>query len=150
MSTDNDLIIDLDEAKTAAGGASDTLDLDPATVVDEDADLGEALPKRAVQNGDGTITLPLRHPVTLRVRSTQGGERTEEHKALTFHRLLGADLRAITSAATASQPVVLLARSARIREAIMNVVYDKMDGADIADATAVVAHFFDDGRKKRG
>lgn len=150
MSTETDLVIDFDEAKTTVAGGADTVDLDPAPVVDEDADLGEALPKRAVANPDGTITLPLRHPVTLRVRSSQGGERTEEYKALTFNRLVGADLRAITSAAPASQPVVLLARSARIREAVMNVLFDKMDGADIADATGVVTHFFDGGQKKRG
>ncbi|MFG1466826.1 hypothetical protein V5F77_28895 [Xanthobacter sp. DSM 24535] len=150
MSTETDLIIDLDEAKTAAGGASDIVDLDSTPVVDEDADLGDALPKRAVMNPDGSITLPLRLPVAVRSRSQQGTERTEEFKALTFHRLVGADLRAITSAATASQPVVMLARSARIREAVMNVAFDKMDAADIADATAVVAHFFDGGQKKRG
>lgn len=142
-----DTVVDVDD--TPAGGtpaAAATVDEDAADlVVDEDADLEGGLPSRAIENGDGTITLPLREPVEIQVRSARSGTRMENFDALTFHRLTGADLNAITAASKETQPIVLLARSARVREPIMKAVWTRMDAADISDALRTVDHFFGSG-----
>lgn len=126
------------------------IDEDPGLVVDEEQDLVGGLPARAVRNADGTVTLPLRYPVALTVRSSAGATRTETYAELTFHRLTGADIRALQSASKESQPALLLARSSRTREAVMSAVFDRMDAADIADASLVVESFFGAGRTNRG
>ncbi|ABS69709.1 hypothetical protein Xaut_4488 [Xanthobacter versatilis] len=150
------LAVDIDETKptSAATASTSTTALDlveeagPSVVVDEDADLAGGLPPRAVTNADGSITLPLRHPVTLQIKSSSGGVRSETYDKLTFNRFVGADLRAIQSTAKDSQGTVILARSARIREAVMAVLYDRMDGADIMDAIKIAEVFLGGGRTK--
>ncbi|MCX5497328.1 hypothetical protein OSH11_21705 [Kaistia dalseonensis] len=117
-----------------------------AAIVDEDADLTSGIPARARRNEGGSITLPLRYPVELTIKSSQGGTRAERYAELTFNRLTGADIRAVQSASKDSQPVVMLARSSRLRPAIMNALFDLMDGGDIADASAIVDSFFGNGR----
>ncbi|MEP9350567.1 phage tail assembly protein [Xanthobacter sp. KR7-225] len=147
------ITIDLDETKAGAAAtapAAVVVDDDPGLVVDEEQDLVGGLPARAVRNGDGTVTLPLRFPVALTVRSSTGATRTESYAELTFHRLTGADIRALQSASKESQPALLLARSSRTREAVMNAVFDRMDAADIADASKVVESFFGAGRTNQG
>ncbi|MDC7787964.1 phage tail assembly protein [Rhodoplanes sp. TEM] len=128
-------------------GPDVVVDEDPAAaaVVDEDADESGKLPKRAVRHPDGTIELPLREPRSLQVRSSSRGLREETYDRLTFHRLTGADLRAIAAASKETQPVVMLARSARIRQPIMNALFDAMDAADLADAAECVNCFFGSG-----
>lgn len=141
-------VIDLDDeqprplasAVIAEDGASDA-------VVVEDAELGADLPARAIRNEDGSITLPFRFPVSVTIKSAQHGTRSERYEKLTFHRLTGADLRAVDAASAASKGVVMLARSARIRESLMGGLFDRMDGADIVDATACVGSFFPNGAK---
>lgn len=155
MTTKQILAVDIDEtrpAATAAASISTPLDLveeaGPSVVVDEDADIAGGLPPRAVTNADGSITLPLRHPVTLQIKSATGGVRSETYDKLTFNRLVGGDIRAIQSASKESQGAVVLARSARIREAVMAVLFDKMDAADIVDAGKIVDTFLGGGRPK--
>jgi len=149
------LAVDIDETKpnsAAAASTSATADLveedGPSIVVDENADIAGALPARAVTNPDGSITLPLRHPVTLQIKSSTGGVRSETYAKLTFNRLVGGDIRAIQSASKESQGAVLLARSARIREAVMAVIFDRLDAADIVDAGKIVDTFLGGGRTK--
>jgi hypothetical protein len=150
LNTDNGnsagLTIDLDEDGPALP-ALPIVDETGVAIVDEDADLQGSLPARAIRNGDGSITLPLLFPVTLTVRSAQRGTRSEAYASLTLHPLVGADLRAVQAASKESQPVVMLARSARIREGVMNVLFDKMAGRDINDASDIVDSFFGNGRK---
>lgn len=138
------IVVDLDDEKPSPAAPA-VVDESPA-VVNEDADLAGGLPKRAVTNEDGSITLPLRFPVTLTIRSSSAGTRTETYADLTFHRLLGGDIRAIQSASKETQGAVMLARSARIREPIMNVLFDKLDAADIADSGQIVGTFLGNGR----
>ncbi len=147
--TQTGLMIDIDEDDRAKPLASQILDEDGSaeTVVDEDGDLVGGIPRRATRNDDGSITLPLRHPVTISIRSAQRGIRQERFAELTFHRLTGADLNAVSAASKESQQSVILARSARMREAIMAGLYEKMDGADILDAGLIVESFFGSGRK---
>lgn len=150
------LAVDIDETKpnsaVAASTSTTALDLveedGPSVVVDENADIAGGLPARAVTNPDGSITLPLRHPVTLQIKSSTGGVRSETYAKLTFNRLVGGDIRAIQSASKESQGAVLLARSARIREAVMAVIFDRMDAADIVDAGKIVDTFLGGGRTK--
>ena len=119
------------------------------TVVDEDAELGGGLPVRAILNRDGTVTLPLREAVPLTVRSATHGERTQTYDKLTFRRMRGADIRAVTAASDDSRPVVLMARATGISPMVMNALFDRMDGADIMDAQECVQHFFGSGKKTK-
>lgn len=121
-----------------------------AAIVDEEGSPDEALPERAVQNDDGSITLPLRFPCTLQIRTASTGQvRVETFDKLTFHRLVGADIRALTAAAPEAQPAVLLAKSARIKDAVAARLFDAMDASDIRDMSAVATHFFGDGRGRK-
>ncbi len=122
------------------------VDEEPGRIVDEDASSEAALPAHAIVNNDGSVTLPLRAPRELQIRSATRGVRSQRFDQLTFHRLNGADLRAIVAAAPASRSAVMLARSARQREPVMNALFDVLDGEDIADAVKVVESFFGIGR----
>ncbi|MTW19089.1 hypothetical protein GJ689_23095 [Rhodoplanes serenus] len=142
-------VIDLDPEERAATTPV-VVDEDPGdaapAVVDEDAeDVGGSLPRRAVRHPDGSVTLPLRRPVDLTIRSAAAGTRSETYAALTFHRLAGGDLRAIAAASKETQPVVMLARAARLRQPIMSALFDRLDAADVADAVRVVESFFGSG-----
>ncbi|MQT14386.1 hypothetical protein [Segnochrobactrum spirostomi] len=112
-----------------------------AAVVDEDDGVAGGLPARAKKNDDGSVTLPLRYPVSLTIRSSGGKTRVERYEELRFHRLNGAALRAITSTEGDAKIVVAMARSTRLSDAVMSAVYDRMDGADIAGAAKIVFHF---------
>ncbi|RFC63603.1 hypothetical protein DYI37_11395 [Fulvimarina endophytica] len=119
-------------------------------VIDEDADLdpSDRLPKRAVQNSDGSVTLPLRFPRTLKTK--KGGRvRERQFTDLVFHRLTGADQRAIAAASAESQDVTAFARSTRLNQAVMNALFDKMDIADVADGGRVLNNFFASGTRTR-
>lgn len=149
MSPRNEPIVLDDEQAVQKPAAVHVIDEEPgAGVVDEDAELGE-LPARAIRNPDGTITLPLRKPVTLTIRNSRGGERAETHEKLTLRDLTGADFRAIQAASPAAQGIVTLARSTGIREAVMNALYDRMVAADIVDAAACAFSFLGDGAKAK-
>lgn len=143
-SPDAGLVIDLEEDGTpAAGGAA--VDQD---VVDIEADDGQGLPKHAVVQQDGSVLLPLMAPVTLRFRKGAAGEVREEAFAeLHMHRLLGADMRAISAASKEAQASVALARSARMPEAKFSALFDRMDAADVAAAARVLDHFLGSGPK---
>jgi hypothetical protein len=62
-------------------------------------------------------------------------------KDLTFHRLLGADQRAIAAAEDKDMAVVSFARSTRINQAVMNALFDRLDASDINYAGRVLNHF---------
>lgn len=124
----------------------------PVTLPGSDADVVEGvdanigLPENAVQNLDGSVTLTLLYPQSLTIKGTDS-TRTETYATLTFHRLNGADQRAIASASDAMLNVVAFARSTRMREAIMNKLFDKLDAADINAAAQVLSSFLNSGRK---
>ena len=130
-------IIDLDEAAPA----------DPAVELVSEDDNSGGLPRGAVRLADGSVKLPLRYPVTLVYKTgADAPTKTEEYAELRFHRLLGADMRAIAAAGEDSRAIVAIARSARMREGLMHRLYDRMDGADIKAAGDVVFHFLGGGR----
>lgn len=164
MITEGTVVIDMSEPQPApaggAGGFSNGNGQQPApgtgsvvleeeasvVVVDERAALGEPLPAAAVLNDDGSITLVLRKPVTV-LRKTASGERSELIEQMTFHRLTGADMRAVAAVTDINAQIVLMARSARMREAVMGKIFDAMDAADVVDAGLCVERFFGTGRK---
>lgn len=147
-------IIDLDalSAETPATTATTPIMIDEApkraAIVNEDDTLDE-LPAGAVRNDDGTISLTLFAPIDVIYRSSRGGDRTETYAELIFGRLNGADIRAVQAASPAAQGVVLLARSTKIREGVMNALWDRMDGSDIAAAQDIVKLFLETGPKTR-
>ena len=111
------------------------------------AEGGDGLPAAARLRADGSVELPLRYPVTLRYRDGASGDvREEVYESLAFGRLTGADMRAISAADGAARVVVAIARAARVREGLMHRLYDRMDGADVAAAGAVVAYFLGSGQ----
>lgn len=145
MSTDsNSMVIDLteDAVQTDADEiALDAAEGEAADVVDEQSDPAEALPKGARKNADGTVTLTLRYPKELTIKSDRG-VRTEKKTELTFHRLNGGDIRAIQAASRESQVDVMLARSTKLKQVVVRALFDKMDASDCADAIKVVEGFF--------
>ncbi len=118
----------------------------PADVIDEDGDPRDKLPAHAIENADGSITLPLFQKVEIATRK-DGKVRTQEHEDLTFHRLNGADMRAISSTSEDMQSVMTFARSTRIPVMVMTAIFDKLDMADIADGGRILNHFLTRGRK---
>lgn len=150
MTVKKETVIDMtDDAQAnqpvAAQPVIDETGAGAPAIIDED---GEAnpLPKGAIRNENGSVTLTLRKPIPLQIRSAKG-TRTEEYKELTFHRLMGADIRAISAASKESQDVVALARSTRMREPIMNGLFNEMDAADISRAGDVLTYFLENGPK---
>ena len=133
----NPVIVD-ENAPLAMPGAT-------ADVVEDIAE-SDRLPDNAVPNADGSVTLTLLYPQTLTVK--KGDKvREENYEQLTFHRLNGADQRAIAAANDSMLNVVAFSRSTRISQAIMNVLFDKMDAADISAGAQVFSHFLGSGRK---
>src|SRR5690606_23548929 len=108
--------IDLDEDEERGETAAAVVDEDrpavaaAADVVDEDADPLDRLPAHAVTNADGSVTRPLRFPRELQIKKL-GKIRTERYDELTFHRLTGADQRAIAATSEDTMTVVAFARS---------------------------------------
>ena len=117
-------------------------------VIPDDESAEEPLPERAVVMTDGSIKLPLLHPVTItfRRRSEETG-REEKFGELHLRRFLGPDMRAISAASKDAFAVVMLARSARISEGKFNPIFDRMDGEDINDAVAIASRFLGSGRR---
>lgn len=145
--------IDLDEDETTP--ATTVVDEDAPVaiasaeedVVDEDAGFHphDRLPKGAVRNLDGSVQLPFRFPQVLKTR--KNGKVTERRfDGLVFHRLTGADQRAIAAAPDDMMSVVAFARSTRLNQAVMNALWDKMDASDINAGGQVLNNFFASGR----
>lgn len=145
--------IDLDEDRPETADAPIDEDAPAAIatsaedVVDEDADLDPAdrLPKHAVRNGDGSVTLPLKFPRKLTTKKN-GKVSEKSFEQLLFHRLTGADQRAIAAVSDEMQSVVAFARSTRLNQAVMNALWDKMDASDINAGGQVISNFFASGR----
>lgn len=115
-------------------------------IIDEDGSILDKLPKRAIENADGTVTLPLLYPRKLQTKK-DGKIREREFKELTFYRLTGADQRAIAAASEEIMSVVAFAQSTKLNQAIMNALFDRMDAADIADGGRVLNHFLTSGQR---
>jgi len=139
IARDDDQVIILDEGPVPAAAAQ------PADVVNLDRDEDEGLPPHAVQLEDGSVRLPLLHPVTLKF-SKAGQVREERINHLLLHRLTGADMRVLANTAKDRVESMAIARSARMAPVKLDLIYDRMDGADVASAGRVISHFLGAGR----
>jgi len=115
-------------------------------IIDEDAKADSKLPKRARPNANGSVTLPLFEKVTLTTKK-DGNVRERVFTELVFHRFNGADLRAIQATSDAKASIVTFSRSTRISEMVMDKLFDKMDGVDIADGGRIIETFLTSGPK---
>jgi hypothetical protein len=136
--TNTEIVVDLDEADKPA----------PAVVIPEGVDAVETeaedikkLPKGAILNENGSVTLPLLYPRSVTIKG-QGGVREERFDEFLFHRLNGADINAIRAASKETSHIVALARSLHKHVAIIKALYDKLDSADITRAGEVLDSFF--------
>ncbi|MRH93890.1 hypothetical protein [Agrobacterium tumefaciens] len=154
MGTQTKITIDLDEDATkdqVVSGTETVINEDAGThadddIIDEDASADSKLPKRARPNANGSVTLPLFETVTLTTRK-DGKVRDRVFTELVFHRFNGADLRAIQATSDAKASVVMFSRSTRISEMVMDKLFDRMDGVDVADGHRIVMSFLTSGTK---
>jgi hypothetical protein len=104
-------------------------------IIAEMLGLGVDLPEHAVENGDGTITLPLRP-------SPAGAELPE---SLMFRRLTGADRDMIAGAKDALLTGVQ--RSTGMKPIEIDALLNECDGADVLAAHRVVLFLSTSGRR---
>lgn len=141
-----EITIDLDET-TSASSIVSTGSKDQS-VIDVDAGQVDTLPEGAVVNDDGTVTLTLDYPPSIQIK--ENGKVSEKtYETMTFHRLTGADVRAISSAPAERQPPTAFARSTRTPEVVMFRLFDLMDMVDIGNCGRVLNYFLSSGRKTR-
>jgi hypothetical protein len=119
------------------------VDADVVLVPETDAE-AEKLPAHATELPDGRVVLPIKRPVTLKIKEGAGDVREQIYDTFTFHRLTGADMRAIQNAGKNSATVAI-ARSVRIRPLIFDRLHDQMDGADVMSCAQVISYFLDNG-----
>jgi hypothetical protein len=156
MKTPAHVEIDLveDEDVVRVGSAAIAVDEDSSIgavladddVVDEDLDPADRLPKKARKNADGSVTLALLYPRKV-ISKKDGKVREREFAEIVMHRLTGADQRVIAGVSDDLTAVIAFARSTRLPQAVMNVLFDKLDAADINAMGQVLNHFFGSGPK---
>jgi len=117
-------------------------------VVDEDADVApeDRLPSRAVRNSDGSVSLSLKYPVTMKTKKN-GKVNERSFDTLLLHRLTGKDRRVIASASDDMISATALARMARLNQAVANRLDEMMDISDTAALGQVLANFSSTGLK---
>jgi len=137
---DTDAVIDeTTEKETGADGK----------IIDETRTDVFQLPEGATQNADGTVTLRLQTPVSVKIKKATGEIRSETYSSLTLRPFTGADLRAIQSTSAEMQNIVTFSRAAGIREVVMNSLYDRMNATDIIKAAEIMNAFMNGGRPKK-
>ncbi len=133
-----------DEEHLVLIGDEATAATEKLPVIDDGATAPD-LPEGAELQNDGTVLLTLLEPVTLKYRRSSGETREEPVDKLLFHRLRGADLIAIQNTASGSKGWVAIARSVRMSELKMKLLFERMDGADAMAASQIVGFFLERG-----
>lgn len=134
----NEVEIVLDEEMSVSATASvaeDVIDEKPAA----------NLPKGAVLNPNGTVTLKLAAPVSLKTRNSAGVVTETVYDSFTLRRFNGADQRAIRQLTGDAMTIEMFARAANVRNPVMNALYDRMDAYDIGRIGEVIEYFFLNG-----
>ena len=104
-------------------------------------------PAGAMRQPDGSIVLKLKYPAVLKLRSADGSVREEVTRSLHLNRLKGKHQNEIRRADAEDRPIQMIACSAGMTLAKMQLVHDAMDTADIAAALRVVYFFMTPGRR---
>lgn len=113
-----------------AGAAVDVLNEDESVL---------ALPSGANLNQDGTVTLMLEYPTTIRTQRPGAPAAIEESfTSMNFRRLKGIDMRKVLEAKGRASSVAL-ALSSGTTEAKIAVLRRRMDASDVSAAGAIVA-----------
>ena len=130
----------LDDAAAPREPGDDVVRLD-------DPEYDKSLPARAAVQEDGSVKLALLFPVTLRTQKSSGEVvDSKNYSELVFTRLTGADMRAIANVDKGGDRTgVMFARSTRTMQRLADVLFDKLDGADVIAAMAVLNHFLPSG-----
>ncbi len=116
-------------------------------VVHEDEAPEKGLPPRAQRQGDGSYILPLRVPVVLHVQRAGQAVQNRSFSEVRFYRMTGADLMAVTASSSETSLATAFTRSSRLNPAVATKLFQKMDGADAADASTIIGFFFGGGAK---
>jgi hypothetical protein len=139
------IIGELPAAGAAPGAAEDIVDESQVVAA------GPRLPKGAVRNADGTVTLTLQFPVEQQSkRASDAAPTTTQYDTLTMRRLKGRDLTRIAEARNGTGGMVGVALSAGIPEILFARLWDKMDAVDITAAAEVLQYFLGNGAKAGG
>jgi len=148
MKTPKETNIDLSETVVDEEEAVvETAEVD-SDIVDEDMDIApeDRLPSRAIRNADGSVTLPLKYPQTMRTKKN-GKVSERKFEKLVLHRLSGKDRRIISSASEEMMVATAMARMARLNQAVANRLEELMDVSDINAVGQVLANFSSTGLK---
>jgi hypothetical protein len=137
---DDKVIVIPDDEDEARPTSTDTIELV------EDDDTAAQLPKAARLQSDGSVALKLRYPVKL-VWKKGDTVTTDVFETLTLHRLTGGDMRKLGGLKGVEATVMVLSCSTRIPLSRMNLVFDRMDGADIGAVSEVVGFLSGSSRK---
>ena len=136
------------EEEGAAPVVAPSADPTVPTLREDDTAEEDTLPAHAVLRGDGSVLVPWLYPdqAAIRYRKVSSEEvREERFPPLVMRRLTGADMRAIGAAEERDRAVVAIARSAKIQQGKMNLLYDALDAADAAALARVVSYFLGSG-----
>lgn len=149
MAKEEKVEVVLGGAETDVVIADDNAAIMADQVVDETQDDVFVLPKNAHLNSDGTVTLTLRRAISVQIKDQSGHTRTDTYDKLNFNYLTGGDLRAINSTSQDMQMVVTFARSTKIKQTVMNVLFDKLLAPDVNDGAEIISAFMNGGRLKK-
>lgn len=116
---------------------------DDIEVVGSDNATAAEQQKNLIENDDGSKTLTLEYPVTVKLRRN-GKEVEEVYHELRFRRMNGGDLRVVAGIKDEGQ---MIARVFTRLTGIPDSVFDALDTTDILAATEIINDFFPDGLK---
>lgn len=112
-------------------------------VIDLDAPAQEETPEASEKirdNGNGTKTLTLDYPVTLKTKVQGGPVKEERITELTFRRMTGGDVRALANIRQNEGEAMALIFKRLC--GITDIVFDQIDAADLAEGGKIVEDFF--------
>jgi hypothetical protein len=118
------------------------------TTQEQLVDDADQLDEYLTRHDDGTATLRLEYPVTLRYKAQGGQERTELLDELTYRRATGREVRAI-GPTVQSAPLQAGLTLTALLTGKPDAIIDKLDGTDAMRAAGVAIGFLSGSRPKR-
>lgn len=140
--SDEILVIE-DETEDDVFGELQTLEDD---VVEEDSvddegadDIPSEDDHDIVTNKDGTRTITLKYPVTLKLRATDKTVTKKSYDSITFRRCSGSDMKVLGKLDNDFE--IMFALLERLSVGVPNAVFDKMDAIDLEGCQLTVEPF---------